>query len=654
MAAEPISVLFVDDDEQWAEYIASELETEDSPFSVSVALNANEAVVALDDDDSIDCVVTDFRMPEIDGIQMLEHVQESRPHLPVILVTGDGSEDVAIRAIEAGVTDYIRKDPRVDLAPIFGNRIRQAVERARLRRDVRESEQRYRTVIEQTRDAIVVLRDGEIVFANDRFDELRGAGSEPSSPTDFLLHIHENDRERVDDLLRATRSGDDLGLCEARLIRPSGERRHCELLGESISYEGESAILLSIRDVTLRRSRERTLRRAWEFNRAIQKQLVGVQTREELESAVAAVLSSYGYDLVWIGTVTERGVQTRVTVGESEYIDRLEDTDGSDHGGDPILWSAQTGEAQLIPDFEALMPTNRRTDATECGFRTGYAHPLRYRDIAYGTLAVYHRDPSRIDDTERSLLAEVAETVGFALHHVETQQALTSTAGVVVEVDIEPEEYYLTDLLTVQDDLSSTEVTVDGTQVLDEDTQLQYLSFSTDDPETFADALGEHPSVRSRAVIDSGVPARFRVTVGEDTPEAHLGSVGGLVRSTTVTRGRATISFELSSRQYLQSTIDRLNEHYASVTVRSVVERKSDRLSERQTPVDVGSLTTKQLAAIEAAYHEGYFDRPRRSSASDIAESLGITHTTYLQHLRVAQRKLFRQVFDGPNDASTD
>lgn len=396
-ADESITVLFVDDDEEWARFIADELEAEDPTFETAIALNANEAIVALAEDDSIDCVVTDFRMPEIDGIQMLERVRESHPTLPCILVTGTGSEDVAARAINAGVTDYIKKDPRVDQAPILANRVRQAVERSRLRTEVRASEHRYRTVIEHTRDAIVILRDGAIVFANDRFDELCGSDVDTDPPSAFFEYVHEDDHERVRDLVRAIRSDRDSELREVRLVRPTGEVRYCELLGDAITYENESATLLSIRDVTCRRARERTLEREREFNQAVQKRLVSVQTRGELESEITTVLSSYGYDLVWIGTADETGVHTRAAAGDIAYVDRLEDDalDGDrDHGGEPTLWSAQTDTERLVSDFETLMPTTRRNAALDRGFRTGYATPLRHEDISYGTLAVYHTEPT--------------------------------------------------------------------------------------------------------------------------------------------------------------------------------------------------------------------------------------------------------------------
>jgi len=654
MSAESITVLFVDDDEQWAQYMISELEAEDPDLSVSVASNVNEAILALGESHRIDCVVTDFRMPEVDGIQLLEHVQQSHPHLPFILVTGDGSEDVAARAINAGVTDYIRKDPLADQAPIFVNRIRGAVERARLETEIRESEHRYRTVIEQSREAIVILHDDAIVFSNDRFDYLCGANVDADSPTTLFDYVHEADHERVTDLVESTHGGVDPGLREVRFVRPTGEVRHCELLGEAISYETEPATLVSIRDVTRRRARERTLAREREFNQAVHKRLVGVRSREELESEITAVLAAYGYDLVWIGTVDDRGVHTRSTAGADDYIAHLEaDGPSEDHGGDPICWTAQTGDPQFVPDFEALMPTSRRNTALESGFRTGYALPLCHEEISYGVLAVYHADPYRIDDAERSLLAEVAATVSFAIHHVETRQTLTSAEGVVVEVDLDSDAHYLSGLLAERFAHSTPELTVDGTHVIDGDTAMQYLSCSTDDPAAIADALGDHLSVRGWERIDSSDPVCYQVSIDADTPEARLGAAGALVRSTTVTSGKATISFELASREYLQSAIDRLNEEYGPVTVRSIVERTSGQPRDRDVRVDLDSLTAKQVVALEAAYHQGYFDRPRGRSAVDIAQSLGITHTTYLQHLRVAQRKLFGQLFGGLTDAMT-
>ncbi|MFC6888721.1 bacterio-opsin activator domain-containing protein [Halorubrum trueperi] len=96
------------------------------------------------------------------------------------------------------------------------------------------------------------------------------------------------------------------------------------------------------------------------------------------------------------------------------------------------------------------------------------------------------------------------------------------------------------------------------------------------------DTLDSHPSFRAWRAIDGGGQADYHVTLDDDTPESHLGSVGALVRSSCVTPGHAAISFELGSREYLQPAVDRLNEHYAPVTVRSVVAETRDRSGARR------------------------------------------------------------------------
>jgi predicted DNA binding protein len=56
-------------------------------------------------------------------------------------------------------------------------------------------------------------------------------------------------------------------------------------------------------------------------------------------------------------------------------------------------------------------------------------------------------------------------------------------------------------------------------------------------------------------------------------------------------------------------------------------------------------LTDRQLEALRLAYRSGYFEWPRDSSASDVAESMGVTQPTFNGHLRAGERKLFELLF---------
>ncbi len=73
------------------------------------ASNGKEALDVLKAERDVDLVVTDVRMPQMDGIQLLKALRRTRPHLPVIAMTAYGSEDTAVEALRAGATNYLRK-----------------------------------------------------------------------------------------------------------------------------------------------------------------------------------------------------------------------------------------------------------------------------------------------------------------------------------------------------------------------------------------------------------------------------------------------------------------------------------------------------------------------------------------------------------------
>jgi two-component system response regulator AtoC len=77
-------------------------------------LVARSGVEALDLVDRADAVVTDFSMPEMDGMQLLRSVRDRDETLPVILLTAHGSERLAVRAIKAGAYEYVTKPFDVD------------------------------------------------------------------------------------------------------------------------------------------------------------------------------------------------------------------------------------------------------------------------------------------------------------------------------------------------------------------------------------------------------------------------------------------------------------------------------------------------------------------------------------------------------------
>lgn len=172
-----ITVLLVDDAPDFAELAQLSLQRADELLDVQTATSASEGLELLATE-SVDCIVSDYEMPERNGIAFLETVREDHPSLPFILFTGKGSEAIASDAISAGVTDYLQKETGTEQYTLLANRIRNAVDRYR----GQQERTRQREAIETAHEGISILNaDGEFIYVNQAYADLYGY-----TPTEML------------------------------------------------------------------------------------------------------------------------------------------------------------------------------------------------------------------------------------------------------------------------------------------------------------------------------------------------------------------------------------------------------------------------------------------------------------------------------------
>lgn len=99
-------ILLIEDDVPFCKMLDSFLSRKG--YEVASAFSAQEAQAKIKQQD-FDLVITDLRLPDYDGIQLMAEIKESHPQIPVILMTGYSDVNTAVKAIKNGASDYISK-----------------------------------------------------------------------------------------------------------------------------------------------------------------------------------------------------------------------------------------------------------------------------------------------------------------------------------------------------------------------------------------------------------------------------------------------------------------------------------------------------------------------------------------------------------------
>lgn len=125
-----------------------------------------------------------------------------------------------------------------------------------------------------------------------------------------------------------------------------------------------------------------------------------------------------------------------------------------------------------------------------------------------------------------------------------------------------------------------------------------------------------------------------------------LGQFGCPIDRYFTENGELTVAFYAADFEQLQDVIAALRDRYPAVDITRLVRSPTVGTSRDDVVVNRAKLTRRQLEVLQTAYEMGYFARPRRANASDVAAELGIDPSTLTEHLAAAQSKLFADVLD--------
>jgi PAS domain S-box-containing protein len=263
-----INIIFIEDNPYDAGAIWKQIEKEGIRFNRKVVETSEELISALKEFNP-DIIISAYMLTAMSGMEALMIRNDVAPEVPFILVTGLVNENIAIECMKAGADDYIMKRNLSRLGEAIKsaiNKMEIVQQKNKAEKMLTESEEKYRSMVDHSPDAVIVHSWGRILFANPVTLKLFGAASfEEIKNVDLMNFIHPGNRDSAQERLeKIYKTGTPQGYVEEQIINLQGDTQDVEVIGIPISYMGEPAVQTIIRDISGRKQFEQELIRAKE------------------------------------------------------------------------------------------------------------------------------------------------------------------------------------------------------------------------------------------------------------------------------------------------------------------------------------------------------------------------------------------------------
>ena len=384
---------------------------------------------------SFDCVLLDYRLPDGDGLGLVQEVRGIGIKVPLVVLTGQGDEQLAVELMKAGASDYLAKSK---LSPeTLSRSVRNAVRIYRAEKEaasagerLRESEERYRLVLEGSNDGIW---DWDLtthaIYCNDRLYEITGlSADEVVIRYDLVCQlVHPDDRIRISQAV-AAHLQDNVELdVEFRLLHSSGEYRYCMARGKAWRNAQGKPFRMSgvISDITERKRAEESLRFLAEASAMLSASLDYEKTLESLAKLAVPFLAD-----LCVVDIVENGVVRRMGVAHADPT-RQEQVRKLHHlypphldGTHPAIKVIQTGIAILVSEMAeqewigATYNAEHLEILQDMSFKSYMTVPLLVRGRTLGAISLVSTQPSRrYRPADLALAEELARRAALSLEN---------------------------------------------------------------------------------------------------------------------------------------------------------------------------------------------------------------------------------------------
>ncbi len=438
-------ILLVDDNPADRELVKRRLRAEFPNATFTEIIRQSDLDQALEQGD-FDLVLTDHILHWSDGLRVLAQVRERHPHVPVMMLTDSGNEEVAVLGLQTGLNDYVLKRhlPRLPQA------VRRCMEEARLRQErdeameqLRASEARYRLLAENASDIIFTLDTNlRFTYISPSVTRIRGFTVEEAmaqTPAEALTpaSLEVAMRALQEELEREARGNGDL--FRTRVLELEETCKDGSTVWTETTFtplrdpEGHLVGILGItRDISERKKAEQELLRNMARVDLLNRIARAIAERQDLESIFRAALryieEEMPVDAALISLLDpDRGQITFSAIGPKarRFTSQLGLTEGmSIFPRREVLNLLLEGQTLSVPDLERSPISDLTKYVVALGLRSAVGIPLMVDGNVFGVLSVLRHESDAFSSAETTFLRALAEHVSLAAHHARLYQSL--------------------------------------------------------------------------------------------------------------------------------------------------------------------------------------------------------------------------------------
>ncbi|MFP4051036.1 MAG: PAS domain S-box protein [Thermoplasmata archaeon] len=272
-----IRVLHVDDEPALLDQTKIFLEREEEKLDVTTAQTSKKALELLEKQD-FDVIVSDYKMPEMDGLEFLNKIRKERKSdIAFIIFTGKGREEVAMEALNLGADRYLQKggDPKAQFGVLADAIMHEAMHyktekmRKEKKKELKDLKDEYETILKNVQNSVFLIdiEDGEFKFQglNPRHERLTGLKTEEIRGKTPVEALGKELGEKVKENYRECLKKKEPITYEEELELPEGKKTWLTTLAPVMGGDGVEKIVGSSTDITEQKETEKRLKRAVEI-----------------------------------------------------------------------------------------------------------------------------------------------------------------------------------------------------------------------------------------------------------------------------------------------------------------------------------------------------------------------------------------------------